>query len=108
MPFCTTKQPPTIASEAANAALNLAYEAQNVAHLVRCKGEVALLQLLAGGQDEVLANAAGAVQTVCYQVSRVGGTCGVAAAASPRNKGKVCGLPRLFPGLRCLHANYEA
>ena len=68
MPFCSTKQLPAVASEAANAALNLAYEPQNVAHLVRCKGELALLQLLANGEEEVLANAAGAVQTVCYQV----------------------------------------
>ncbi|GAB4817590.1 hypothetical protein N2152v2_004636 [Parachlorella kessleri] len=67
MPFCSVKLLPAIASEAANAALNLAYEPQNVAHLVRCKGELALLQLLASGQEEVLANAAGAVQTVCYQ-----------------------------------------
>ena len=128
LPFCSTRQPPAVASEAANAALNLAYEvgrrlsldpwparhalqqawgsrsrcerrahraglppgqppaapppppqAANVAHLVRCKGEAALLQLLAAGVEEALANAAGALQTVCFQregrdaVRRAGG-----------------------------------
>lgn len=68
LPYCSPKQPPAVASEAANAVLNLAYEAANVQHLVRCRGEAALLALLDKGGEEVLANASGAVQTVCYQV----------------------------------------
>lgn len=81
LPFLSVKQQPAVASEAANAVLNLAYEAANVAHLVRCKCEAALLALLAGGQEEVMANAAGAVQTVCYQVgSRRRVQCSVAGA----------------------------
>ncbi len=100
MPFCSTKQPPVIASEAANAALNLAYEAQNVVHLVRCKGEAALLQLLAGGHDEVLVNVAGAVQTLCYQVGW-GCSLEAAAAALAELREQKGGHP-LLTSVRCL------
>ncbi len=57
-----------IAAEAANAVLNICYERDNVARVLRCDGVAPLIRLLSQPDGDVQANAAGAIQSICFQV----------------------------------------
>lgn len=58
----------SIAAEAANVILNICYEKDNVATVVRLQGVPALVALLDQSHPDVQANAAGALQSICFQV----------------------------------------
>lgn len=59
---------PRIASEAANVLLNLCYERKNVHIVVEHGGVPLLLNALESDEQDVQANAAGAIQSLCFQV----------------------------------------
>ena len=59
---------PRIAAEGANVILNICYEKSNVDLVLRCNGVQPLIKFLSHGDADVVANAAGAIQSICFQV----------------------------------------
>ena len=58
------------AAEAANVILNVCYEKGNVELVLELGGIQKLVKLLADRDPDVQANAAGAIQSICFQVRR--------------------------------------
>ncbi len=58
-----------IAAEAANIILNVCYEGASVGMVMRCGGVVTLVSCLHDSNADLQANAAGAIQSICFQVS---------------------------------------
>eukprot|EP00736_Rhodelphis_marinus_P010794 Rmarinus@m.23705 len=58
-----------IAAEGANVVLNLCYEKENVEAAVRYGCITPLLRFLGAVDDDLKANAAGAIQSICYQTN---------------------------------------
>ena len=56
------------AAEAANVILNVCYEKSNVELVLELGGIQKLVKLLADRDPDVQANAAGAIQSICFQV----------------------------------------
>lgn len=59
------------AAEAANIILNVCYERPSVALVVQCGGVATLVQCLSDSHADLQANAAGAIQSICFQVCRL-------------------------------------
>ena len=59
---------PDVAAEAANAILNLCYEVANVAAVLEGGGALLLVACLRRPHAELQANAAGALQSICFLV----------------------------------------
>ena len=59
------------AAEAANVILNVCYEKSNVELVLELGGIQKLVKLLADRDPDVQANAAGAIQSICFQVRHV-------------------------------------
>lgn len=57
-----------IAAEAANIILNVCYEKASVALVVQCRGVETLVSCLSDSNADLQANAAGAIQSICFQV----------------------------------------
>ena len=57
-----------VAAEAANIILNVCYEKASVALVVQCGGVVTLVSCLHDSNADLQANAAGAIQSICFQV----------------------------------------
>lgn len=57
-----------IAAEAANIILNVCYERASVALVVQCGGVATLVSCLLDSNADLQANAAGAIQSICFQV----------------------------------------
>lgn len=57
-----------VAAEAANIILNVCYEKASVALVVQCGGVVTLVSCLLDSNADLQANAAGAIQSICFQV----------------------------------------
>ena len=57
-----------IAAEAANIILNVCYERASVALVVQCRGVDTLVSCLSDSSADLQANAAGAIQSICFQV----------------------------------------
>lgn len=57
-----------IAAEAANIVLNVCYEKASVALVVQCRGVETLVSCLSDSNADLQANAAGAIQSICFQV----------------------------------------
>uniref|UniRef100_A0A7S0VCG2 Protein HGH1 homolog n=1 Tax=Hemiselmis tepida TaxID=464990 RepID=A0A7S0VCG2_9CRYP len=56
-----------VASEVSSVVLNLCYEKENVVRFIKCKGVPFLLDFVRDPDDDVAANAAGALQSLSYQ-----------------------------------------
>lgn len=56
------------AAEAANIILNVCYERASVALVVQCGGVATLVSCLHDSSADLQANAAGAIQSICFQV----------------------------------------
>mmetsp|Transcript_15305 Transcript_15305/g.38434 ORF Transcript_15305/g.38434 Transcript_15305/m.38434 type:complete len:353 (-) Transcript_15305:54-1112(-) len=56
-----------IASEVSSVVLNACYEKENVVRFIKCKGVAFLLEFVKDHDDDVAANAAGALQSLSYQ-----------------------------------------
>lgn len=59
-----------IAAEAANIILNVCYERDSVALVVQCSGIPSLVMCLHDSNADLQANAAGAIQSICFQVEQ--------------------------------------
>ena len=59
-----------IAAEAANIILNVCYERDSVALVVQCSGIPSLVKCLHDSNADLQANAAGAIQSICFQVEQ--------------------------------------
>ena len=57
-----------VAAEAANIILNVCYERASVALVVQCRGVDTLVSCLSDSNADLQANAAGAIQSICFQV----------------------------------------
>lgn len=57
-----------IAAEAANIILNVCYERASVALVIQCRGVEILVGCLSDSNADLQANAAGAIQSICFQV----------------------------------------
>jgi hypothetical protein len=62
---------PAVAAECANVLSNLCYERSNVSALIKSSGMAPLVSLLGSPSADVQASAAGAVQSICFQVEHV-------------------------------------
>eukprot|EP00966_Prymnesium_polylepis_P014079 325021-Prymnesium_polylepis.1 len=58
---------PLVAGEAANVVLNICYERENVQRIIDGGGVPSLIALLGADDKELQANAAGAIQSICFQ-----------------------------------------
>lgn len=58
---------PSIAGEGANVVLNVCYERENVEEVIRANGVQPLVGFLRSPEMELQANAAGAIQSICFQ-----------------------------------------
>lgn len=66
--YLQPEEGPSIQSEAANVLLNLCYERTNVELFIQHDGASILTDALASSSSDVQANAAGAIQSICFQV----------------------------------------
>ena len=60
---------PRVVAEAANVVLNVCYERPNVDLVIKCGGVPPLVKALCASDRDLAANAAGAIQSVCFQES---------------------------------------
>mmetsp|Transcript_7612 Transcript_7612/g.25214 ORF Transcript_7612/g.25214 Transcript_7612/m.25214 type:complete len:334 (+) Transcript_7612:62-1063(+) len=65
--FLQKPKNPRIAGEGANVVLNICYEKENVDSVLRCNGIAPLVKFLISEDADLQANAAGAIQSICFQ-----------------------------------------